>query len=168
MLALGEDRVSGRGKGGKGLGKKQRVAEFEWTAGQDAFDVAYVNDGDCELHIYTVPASKMDPVLAHVFKESGAKKVMWDLGQEDTMEDLFENLTQRQFDKLTAEDGDDGDDGDDDEEGEEEDDEEEAIDDRDQVVDHIRDWITDLPDKFSEPPGVPVNILAKFGICESV
>jgi hypothetical protein len=36
------------------------------------------------------------------------------------------------------------------------------------VIDHIRDWITDLPDKFSEPPGVPVNILAKFGICESV
>jgi len=152
--------MSGRGKGGKGLGKKQRVAEFEWTPGQNAFNVVYVNNGDCETHIYTVPESKMDPILMHMFKESGAKKFMWDLGQEDTMEDLFENLTQKQFDKLTAEDGDDGDD---DEEGEEE-----AIDDRDQVIDHIRDWIIDLPDKLSEPPGVPVNILAKFGIYESV
>ena len=164
--------MSGRGKVGKGLGKtggkKQRLAEFEWTPGQNVFDIAYVHNDDCETHIYTVPESKMDPVLMHIFKDGGTKKFMWDLGQEDTLEGLFETLTQKQFDKLTSkeEDDDEGEEGEE-EDDEEEDDEEEEIDDRTQVIDHIRDWIASLPDKFSEPPGVPVNILAKFGICES-
>ena len=152
--------MSGRGKGGKGLSKKPRVSEFEWESGQDAFEVAYVNNGDCELSIYTVPVSKMDPVLAHVFETSGTTTFMWDLGQEDTMEDLFEILTKKEFDKHTG-----GNDGD---EEEEEEGDDEPVDDKDEVIDHIRDWVLSLPGKFSEPAGVPVNILCKFGIYETV
>jgi chemotaxis protein histidine kinase CheA len=155
--------MSGRGKGGKGLGKKQRVAEYEWKAGEDVFEVAYMNNGDCEMHIFTVPLSKMDPVLQHVYTESGAKKFVWDLSQEETLDDLFEHLNAKQFEKLTSEDDDDGEG-----EEEEEDEEEEEIEDKDEVIDHIRDWISNLSDKLSDPVGVPVNILCKFGICESV
>ena len=151
--------MSGRGKGGKGLGKKQRVAEYEWKAGEDVFEVAYMNHVDCEMSIFTVPLSKMNPVLQHVYTESGAKKFVWDLGEEETLDDLFEHLNAKQFEKLTSEDDDDG-------EGEEE--EEEEIEDKEEVIDHIRDWISNLSDKLSNPVGMPVNILCKFGICESV
>ena len=95
--------------------------------------------------------------------ESGAKTFHWDIGQADNMDDFFENLTQKKFDSLT---GDDEDEEDEDEEGEEE--EEEEVDDRDSVIDYLRDWIINIPSKFAEPVGVPVKTLAKIGIFESV
>jgi|EP00966_Prymnesium_polylepis_P051554 hypothetical protein len=158
--------MSGRGKGGKCIGyKKQRVPEFEWTSGQNAFNVAYINNDDCEVYIFIVPENKLHPVLAHVFKESGRKTFAWDIGQDELPDDMFERLTQKKFDKLTSEEGDDGDD---EGEGEEDDEDDEQIVDEDVVVDHIRHWITNLSDKFLDPAGVSVNILANFGIHDRV
>lgn len=160
-------QMSGRGKGGKGLGsnpKRAKVAEYEWKDNESIYVISYCNNGDNENLIYYVPVGEVDPVLAHVVTNMDKESLCWDLGEVESFDDFFENITAKEYAKINRE-----------EEGEEEgdenedddDDEEEEIEDKEEVIDSLREWINGLSKRFHKRPTVAVKIVASVGFTES-
>ena len=144
--------MSGRGKGGKGLGKgseerpgkwTKRDMAIEWEAGQEAVVVSYITPCDMSCANRHLPMEELHPrVKAAVLGSSDpVPEFEWNLDEENIMETLFEHL-QPQSD-------------------EDDDDEDEELD-HDEVVEDIEEWAKEL--KRSPAPDVAVKVRARVCI----
>eukprot|EP00966_Prymnesium_polylepis_P018720 431095-Prymnesium_polylepis.1 len=145
--------MSGRGKGGKGLGsaKRAKPSEYEWTENEEVFSVGHCVVGDNENSLFIVPVKEVDSVLAHVVARSTNTSFMWNLEDEGSLEDFFELITKSEYNAIS----DKCDGGQDSENGEEEDDNgDEDIEDKEEVIEGLREWLRGL-ERFSKPPSQP-------------
>jgi len=158
--------MSGRGKGGKGLGagaKKARVEPYEWTAEEEVANVAVFNPDDREVSNYTVPWARLPNELAVVMtqqrqaKPNGLAVLRVILG-DDAAEENFEVL-----DNLTKSDlGYDRDEDDDDYEDDELDE-----DDKSAVIENLEEWVAAKLDFWRKPPTTAVRICGAINFVET-
>ena len=159
--------MSGRGKGGKGLGagaKKARVEPYEWTAEEEVAMVTLFNQDDREASSYTVPWSKLPLELGIAMtqlRQSAPNKLAMLLvvsGDIDENECLFERLGKSDL----------GYERDDDEEEEHDNgDDELDEDDKQSVMDNLDEWVTTKLDFWSKPPTAAVRICGAINIVEA-
>ncbi len=162
--------MSGRGKGGKALGsaKRAKISEYEWGLGEEAFAVAHCVISEGENQLFIVPAKEVDPVLAHVVARSETKNFMWNLGEEDSFDDFFELITKPEYDAINAKRAGEQREDEKDEEGEEDEedyDKDYEIENKDEVIEEILEWLQGLG-RFAKPASKPVQIVAVVGFTE--
>ena len=150
--------MSGRGKGGKGLGKRRRTEEYEWEEGENVYVISYhVHEGG-ENKVMTVPVSRVDAVLKHVVDRMSSPAVSWDMCDVDTMDDFFENITNKEYGKLRG--NNEEEESEEKDEEEEEQEEEDEIEDKEEVIDELRDWIEAISESFEKIPPKSVTVKA--------
>lgn len=153
--------MSGRGKGGKGLGssKKAKLAApeaYSWTEGEEVAIVSLYSEG--AVNAYVVAWGQLHSLIATALtaKRQHARPSMSHLGKRVARLDI------------TLEDGDDNDDlfdyikksdvNDHREERGEAGDSDEEVEDRCDVEDEIRDWVFSKLDFWSHEPEVGVKV----------
>ena len=159
--------MSGRGKGGKGLGaglpKRRKIDSgdvplYEWTEGEEAVVLVYASDTDWSFpNCYIVPATRLHKYLALVLHGTrGASKrtpnIEIPLGDTDD-DTLFE------FVKQTHVDGGEEDEEEDEHWGEEEEDPHEEVEDRDVALEELAAWAAVTLDCWKSTPPTAVKMV---------
>ena len=179
--------MSGRGKGGKGLGagrfslerlcplKAKQAEAYEWKDGEGIVVISYANSQDGEIQIYSLPEGRVHPLLKPAVKASSDARSQIYIqlsSDDDENSDLFDNLTAKDIRKWqNGEEGDDAADdaADDEEEGEEEEEEEEEEIDGDEkgdLLESISTWVATL-DPWQKNPPTAVKIACRISVWES-
>tara|TARA_B100001057_G_scaffold21230_1_gene19660 strand:+ start:344 stop:868 length:525 start_codon:yes stop_codon:yes gene_type:complete len=151
--------MSGRGKGGKGFGaesKRQRtdMVDYAWTDGEEAVLVTFTTDTETAFpNCYVVPATRLHKYLALTLKgyrdmKPNAPHIEIPLGDGDD-DTVFEFVKQADVDDTREEEGEDGEEAEDDED----------VDDRDQVLEDISEWAATTLDGWKATPTTSVKLV---------
>lgn len=148
--------MSGRGKGGKGLGagsKRLRtdVVDYPWTDGEEAVLVTFTTDTDTAFpNCYVVPATRLHKYLALTLKgnrdmKPNAPHIEIPLGELDD-DTVFEFVKQADVDDTREEEGEEAED-------------DEDVDDRGQVLEEISEWAATTLDGWKATPTTSVKLV---------
>lgn len=156
--------MSGRGKGGKGLGsskKAKRAAPeaYFWTEGEEAAMISLYSDDDSHPNAYVVAWGQLHALIATALTAkrqqarpssavgNGKRIARLDitLDDGDDNDDLFDHITQRDVNNHRGEEGEEGD-------------SDEEVEDRNDVVEDIGDWVSTKLDFWGDEPEVGVKI----------
>jgi hypothetical protein len=156
--------MSGRGKGGKGLGaaarKRAKLEPYEWTPNERVAVVSYANYGNREVNSWVVPVGKLHQyvraALLRIEKSSDTMpsnvELCINLSDEGDNEGLFEYLKASDLRS--------------DDEDEDEDDEDDEIEDRSDVLEEIGTWVQYSLPNWKGMPLVPVCVGVKLSLFE--
>ena len=170
--------MSGRGKGGKGLGKGRKETEYAWKTNEEVAVVTFISSNEAEFAGMFVPMTKVHPLVKMaidgVEKYDGSRaRFEWTAGDEDSFETLFEMLNGKAVRRILdiESDGDEDEDEGEDEEpsskrrkrGEDAEPDEDF--EKDVVMEAVSEWFATLS-QWRKPPPVPVMIKASASLME--
>lgn len=147
--------MSGRGKGGKGLGsdaKKRKVGDeafYKWSAGEEAVVLSYINSNEYELVGLLVPMKMLHKLIVKAVSRSESPCFEWNLDDINSFETLMEVLNpidiKRFFDKTDTDD--------------------DSETDQNDIVESIKEWCDEHLEHFKKAPTVPVQCMGRIVIC---
>lgn len=156
--------MSGRGKCGKDLGsskKAKRAAPeaYAWTEGEEAAIISLYSDDDSHPNAYVVAWGQLHLLIATALTTkrqqarpssaagNGKRIARLDISLDggDDNEDLFDHLTKGDVNDYNKEEGEEGDSDD-------------EVEDRDNVVDDVENWVICKLDFWADEPEVGVKV----------
>ena len=156
--------MSGRGKGGKGLGssKKAKLAApeaYAWTEGEEVAIISLYSDDDSHPNAYVVAWGQLHPLIATALTAkrqqarpssaagNGKRIARLDisLDGDDHNEDLFDHIKKSDVNNYNEVDGEEGD-------------SDEEVEERVDVVDDIGDWVASKLDFWGDEPEVGIKV----------
>ena len=171
--------MSGRGKGGKGLGKGRKETEYGWKTNEEVAVVSFISSNEAEFANLVVPMAKVHPLVKMAIDgvekyDGSCARFEWTSGDEDSFESLFEMLNGKAVRRILEIESDGDGDEDEDEEEEEpppkrrkraEDAEPDDDFDKDVVMEAVSEWFATLS-QWRKPPPVPVLVMATASLIE--